>query len=134
MDDDIVDAELVEEGDLFPEIVTFSLPAEFFGQGPVEQALPTSSLDGAIRLNAAQAQLLRMALAHYYDKGPRQRNTRAILDLMDHLSEFEDSLCTLCAGSGRVRNMYEVQYCGCRAGLRARQDGVDNGEVYRNVR
>lgn len=137
-DDEIVDAEIIDDEMYAPAEIKF-LPAEYRGVTPNLQPRPQAN-DLVLRvpsdqvlvpLTLAQRQLLREALGHYYQKGPRQRNTSQILRLIEHMADHEPMTnCNNCNNTGRVRSMYDVQYCGCHHGLRAMDDGRKNSDLY----
>jgi hypothetical protein len=121
-DDEIVDAEIVEDEpgtDL--EIIGSSSGVAERSSSPALRN-ETGVID--IPLTSAQRMLIREALSHYHDKGPRSRSTAAILITINHLAAFEPSVfCSNCDNTGRVRDMYALSYCHCPRGIQARSDG-----------
>lgn len=108
-DNEIAEAEIVEDG-----IVPFPLTAEAYAEAAL--LLPEE-----IPLDYGQRMLIRTALAFYADKGPRERRTRLILDLLQHMADYEPiTRCDHCEGTGKVRTMYDLRFCHCPTGIRRR--------------
>lgn len=123
-DDEIVDAEIVgDEIELFeddPRAVIDRVKAEIVAQyGDVLPELrPDPPGIASIKLNFQQRSIIREALAHLYSKGPRVRNTRLILDTLEWVADHEPLTdCANCANTGKVRDMYGINYCHCPKGV-----------------
>lgn len=128
-DDEIIDAEIVEDDDVPSTAVAIPAGSNMEGFGNLTSGdvdLAVNYPPGTVRvpLTFEQRNLIRGALAHYHDNGPRQRNTHFIISTMDHLSGFEpDRPCETCDNTGKYRDMYEMHYCHCPRGIRRRQSG-----------
>lgn len=121
-DDEIVDAEIVEDDLPVPTYM------ELVGvpEAPLTFIEPARVPPDAVTIvfTFEQRILIREALAHYYDKGPRTRNTRAILKTIEYMAESEpETRCAQCDNTGKWRDMYDMHYCHCRIGVERRQAG-----------
>lgn len=121
-DDEIIDAEIVEEDHLPTVVVNSPVTTPAPGVQMTVTNVPPGS--ASIVLNFEQRILIREALAHYYGKGPRTRNTRAILKMIEYMADSEpESRCAQCDNTGKWRDMYDMHYCHCRRGVERRQAG-----------
>lgn len=134
-DDEIVDAEIVESNELVlrpgspvDSLIQFLTEESIRREGTV---IRNDTTLVAVPLSFLQRQLLREALTHYHDKGPRVRSTSRIMDLLNYMADIEPDIpCGLCNNTGRVRGMYGVDYCSCRRGMEVRSDGKSNNDLY----
>ena len=113
-DDEIIDAEIVE--DLLPAVIT---PTEILPRNPY----PVGAID--IPLSWPQRQIIREALAHFFDNGPRGRNTPVILNTLRWMADNETgaAACGQCDNTGKYRTMYAMEYCYCPRGVERRIAG-----------
>lgn len=120
-DDEIIDAEIVEDNPLLPAVFGSTELDLLSEQALVLASLPPGSV--LIEMSFQQRQLVRAALAWYHDKGPRERRTSAIMDMMHYMADHEQlQSCATCADTGKYRTMYEMHYCNCPKGMQRRQD------------
>ena len=130
-DDDIVDAEIVDddlpEGDMLP--VHAGRSRELDDIARVVDRLPPGALDLladpgvlAIPMDSAMRAQVRQALAFYWNSGPRHRNALECQRAMDRIFEIESSTghCATCGGAGHWNDrLGKRQVCSCPAALQS---------------
>jgi len=121
-DDEIVDAELVED-DLLP--VASHLAHDVVRETGTS-LVPQRDIGSDIiwvPLRLEQRSMIREALGWFHDKGPRVRSTQRIMDLMNFMADQEVTLdCDVCNSTGKVRTMYAMTYCTCPIGVQRREE------------
>jgi len=112
--DDIVDAEIVEES-LLPAVRGGELEL-----AESDELLPELTyLPPGVRLIPMDYQtrlVVREALGHYHDNGPRKRSTRQIIQALLLMADIEQGRCPLCSDQGYRETMRGPINCSCRKG------------------
>lgn len=121
-DDEIIDAEIVED-DLLPAVrESVALVPGTDNNAPAVGDgywIPPGTI--LMALDYEQRQLIRASLAHYHDKGPRERRTGPIMDLLNLFADNEhENRCAQCDGHGKYRTMYAMEFCYCPRGVARR--------------
>lgn len=121
-DDEIVDAEIVDDDSLLPDVIGGPALEGFHstGSGMAPHHLPPGSV--LVELTFQQRQVIRAALAWYHDKGPRERRTSEIMAVMNYVADHEEwQNCATCDNTGKYRTMYEMHFCNCPRGMARRR-------------
>jgi len=115
-DDDIVDAEIVD--DLLPALRAGGLVPQ---PGAIEGEIVSGNETVLIPMDFPTRRVVRAALAHFHDNGPRKRSTHQILGVMNLMADYEPRhSCSLCGGRGYRDTMRGAVNCSCEAGVRRR--------------
>lgn len=113
-DDDIVEAEIVED-DMLPAVRGGELEAlEADALYPEALHLPPGTM--LIPMDWQTRMVVREALGHFHDNGPRQRSTHQILQALRLMADVEEGRCPLCGNSGQRKTMRGQVNCSCRKG------------------
>lgn len=117
-DDDIVDAEIVED-DLLPAVRRSEVEhVEADQLFPEVTMLPPGTM--LVPMDYQTRMIVREALGHYHDNGPRQRSTHQIMQALKMMADVEQGRCPLCGDSGYRQTMRGNVNCSCRKGNQRR--------------
>lgn len=126
-DDEIVDAEIVEDEDDLLPVLAPSRELEDVSQ--FVDRLPPGALDlfmdpdvRAVPMDSAMRAQVREALAFFWQNGPRHRSTIEVKRAMDRIADVEPDTgkCLTCGGAGRWQDrLGKIQVCSCPAALQS---------------